>query len=71
MASQFPSRSDWSAKQAQSGRAERSGPRGAGWVVAALYLFCALVLTSWAEGWGEEDYHAAAPPAQHEHAPRG
>jgi len=36
-----------------------------------LYLFCALVLTSWAEGWGEEDYHAAAPPAQHEHAPRG
>ncbi len=60
--------------QAQTGEVERRGPRGAVWVVVALYIFSALVLTSWAGGWGEENARASVPPPQHpqhQHAPQG
>jgi hypothetical protein len=63
MASHLPSHSGWSEEPAQSSEAVRHGPRGAVWVIAALYIFCAFVFTSWAEGWGENNPQAAAPPA--------
>jgi len=74
MASQFLAQTGWSETQAQTGQAERRGPRGAVWIVVALYIFSALVLTSWAGGWGEENARASAPPPQHpqhQHAPQG
>ena len=37
------------------------GPRGRGWVIAAFYVFAAIVLTGWAEGWWQNSPHATAP----------
>jgi hypothetical protein len=63
MASYLPPRADLSEGPAQSSEAKPQGPRGAGWIIAALYIFSALVLASWAGGWGESNPQAAAPPA--------
>jgi hypothetical protein len=65
MTSDLLPRSAWNQSDAQPGPAESQGPRGAGWVIAALYIFCAVVLASWFGGWGENSPQTAAPPAQH------
>jgi len=67
MTSDLLPRSGWAESEAQPGRAESQGPRGAGWVIAALYVFCAIVVASWFTGWGENSPQTAAPPpAQHQ-----
>jgi hypothetical protein len=71
MASHLPSRSGWSEEPAQPSAAGPRRLRGAVWVIAALYIFCALVFTSWAEGWGENNPQAAAPPAAPQHSIHG
>lgn len=65
MTSHLLSQSGWDQAQATS---ERRGPRGAVWVVAAVYLFSALVFASWIEGWGDNAPQTAAPPPQHQHS---
>ena len=45
-----------------------SGPRGAVWVVAAFYLFAAVIFTSWMMDNGRSNYASSAPapaPAHH------
>ncbi len=44
-------------------RRVREGAPGAGWLVAGIYLFSALVFAAYLEGWGERNPHTAAPPA--------
>jgi hypothetical protein len=63
MASFDAARSGWSEGPVQSSEAQPHRPRGAIWVIAALYVFCAVVLVSWAEGWGDNNPQTAAPPA--------
>jgi hypothetical protein len=71
MADQLSPQSDWGDRQAQSGRVDRPGPRGAGWVIAALYIFSAVVVVSWFTGWGDDRPQTAAPPVQHQHSTHG
>jgi hypothetical protein len=53
-------------------RSEKRGPRGAGWVVAALYLFSAAVFASWFGPWGDDNNRQIAdPPPQHQHSIHG
>ena len=37
------------------------GPRGRGIVLAAFYLFAAVMFTGWVEGWWDHNPHVAAP----------
>jgi len=73
MTSGLPPRSDGRERQARSGRPdlEKQGLRGAGWVLAAFYIFAAVVFTGWAEGWWQHTSHAAAPPAASQRASHG
>jgi len=75
MTSELLPRSAWNESDAQPGRSEHQGPRGARWVIAALYVFSAVVIASWWGGWGENNNspQAATPPAQHHstHNPQG
>jgi hypothetical protein len=67
MASQISA--DWNASAAQSSQSEGRRARGAGWVIAALYVFCALVVVSWFGPWANNDRsETAAPPPQHQHS---
>ncbi len=43
----------------------RPGAPGAGWLIAAVYIFSALVFAAYLEGWGEKNPHTASPPAAH------
>lgn len=61
-------RSGWNESEAQPGQSESRGPRGAVWVIAALYLFCALVFAGWLGGWDENGPRTADPPPQHQHS---
>jgi hypothetical protein len=71
MASQVSLRSDWRETPAQSGQVEKQGPRGAGWLIAALYIFSAVVFASWFAPWGADSAQTAAPPPQHQHSIHG
>lgn len=72
MASDFLPRSGWSESEAQPVESASQGPRGAGWVIAALYIFSAVVIVSWLGGWGENSPQTAAPPTtQHQHSTHG
>jgi hypothetical protein len=55
----------------QSSQSASQGPRGAGWVIAALYIFSAVVVFSWFSGWGDNSPQTAAPPVQHQHSTHG
>ncbi len=68
MSIQVLPRSGWHESQARPGQSVSRGPRGAGWLVAALYVFCAVVFASWFGGWGENSPQTADPPPQHQHS---
>jgi hypothetical protein len=70
MASQFSARSDWNQSETQAGQSGSRGPRGAVWVIAALYVFSAIVFASWFGPWADDSAQTAAPPAQHQHSTR-
>jgi len=69
MASQISARSDWNEREAA--QSEKRGPRGAGWVIAALYVFSAVVVASWFGPWADDSAQTAAPPVQHQHSTHG
>jgi hypothetical protein len=66
MTSDIPPQSAPDETQAPSGTSRRPRPRGAAWVVAALYIFSGAVFASWLKG--ESNSHAADPPPQHQHS---
>ncbi len=41
------------------------GVPGAGWLVAAFFVFAVVIFTGWSQGWWEHNYTTAAGPAQH------
>ncbi len=65
MTSDIPPQSAPDASRAPSGTPQR--PRGAAWVVAALYLFSGAVFASWLQRSGES-HQTADPPPQHQHS---
>jgi hypothetical protein len=71
MTSDLLPRSGWDESQAQSGGSEKRGPRGAGWVIAALYIFSAIVFATWFGPWGDDNRQVADPPQQHQHSIHG
>lgn len=74
MTSELLPRSGWNPSEAR-GESESNGPRGARWVVAALYVIFALIIVSWYTGWGENSPQTAAPaapqPQHHSMHPQG
>jgi hypothetical protein len=66
MTSHVPAQSAPDESRAPSGTPQR--PRGAVWVVTALYLFSGAVFASWLKGSGESNSRTADPPPQHQHS---